>query len=468
LPFIASKATTAMKRNLTLLLGCATYLIMIGMAAALYKERTVFVDIAYHLFFLMKDQTWCIQNFRFGAACTQAFPLAAAKAGASLQTVALIYSLAFPIFYFATFLVIHKVLKNEKLALVFLLCNILMTTHVFYWIQSELPQGMALMFLYLALLDKVAQKETIPTYFVPLSCLLLFAVTFTHPLLLFPFMFVIGYWWLTRPGQRKLWLSAALSYLVFCVIKQLFFKTQYDSAALNGVSNFRELFPNYFTIQSNKNFVRYVLHDYYFLVILLALNCLYYLRKRSYKPMLLMLAAFGGYLLLVNITYHGGADQFYLENQYLVLTVFVALPFVCDILPAMKPRIPLIFVSVIALVGLVRIWHTHDFYTARLNWNRRLLAQTAAVPQQKLVIAPDKAPKDTLLMTWAASYEFWLLSTIEGGATRSVIIEDNTGEFDGSMGNNKAFISKWGVFDYNQFPQRYFHFTDSSSVYIKY
>lgn len=33
-------------------------------------------------------------------------------------------------------------------------------------------------------------------------------------------------------------------------------------------------------------------------------------------------------------------------------------------------------------------------------------------------------------MTWSSSYEFWLLSTIEEGVSRSIIIEEKENEFD--------------------------------------
>ncbi|MEZ5033101.1 MAG: hypothetical protein R2787_17065 [Saprospiraceae bacterium] len=34
-------------------------------------------------------------------------------------------------------------------------------------------------------------------------------------------------------------------------------------------------------------------------------------------------------------------------------------------------------------------------------------------PGQKLIVDDRLLPADTLLMTWASPYEFWLLSTLE-------------------------------------------------------
>ena len=177
---------------------------------------------------------------------------------------------------------------------------------------------------------------------------------------------------------------------------------------------------------------------------------------------------FSGYILLINISYPNGAEQFYLENQYLILAVFVLIPFVYEILPSIENRfVRSSIVIFICVVGLLRISNTHTFYTTRLNWNRNLLARTENLPNKKLVIAHDFAPKDTVSMTWACSYEMWLLSTLEQPYSRSLVIEEKAGELDWAMANNKTFISKWGCFDYSTLNKKYFKFSDTN-VYVKY
>lgn len=84
------------------------------------------------------------------------------------------------------------------------------------------------------------------------------------------------------------------------------------------------------------------------------------------------------------------------------------------------------------------------------------------LPQKKLIIPAQFAPMDTLLMTWGASYEFWLLSTLENNESRSIIIENDIYEFNWAKDNNKAFIAKWGNFDYQNLNKTYFKFNDTT------
>jgi len=236
---------------------------------------------------------------------------------------------------------------------------------------------------------------------------------------------------------------------------------------MGGLKNIISLFPNYFNVASNKNFFKYLLYDYYFLPICLLLNSISYTITKQYNKLILGLMFFVGYALLINLSYPTGADQFYLENQYLILSIIVGFPFAYDFLPSIKEgKTQILIIGFIALAGIFRIYNNHYMYTNRLNWYRKTLADTSALPQKKLVIPADKAPKDLLLMTWGSSYEFWLLSTIEEGVSRSIIIEETANEFDWAMSNNKAFIAKWGTFDYDKLNPEYFKFYDESP-YVK-
>jgi hypothetical protein len=456
-----------MDQKKVFILGLCTYSVLFIFSILFYKERTVFLDIAYHLFYILKDGGFAIQNNRFGAAITQLFPLAGSKMGLSINHIARLYSVGFILFYGTAFVIICQVIKNTKIALVFLVFSILMTTHTFYWIQSELPQGATFLFIFLAVFDNVLKGTTIPAYFNWISSSLLFIVCFTHPLLLFACLFAFLFFYLNYPPNRKLVLSTAVTYLTFYFIKALFFKTSYDTQAMGGLKNIFLLFPHYFNIQSNKNFLKYLLHDYYFLPILLVLVGIIYIKQKKHMKLGLMLCFFLGYIFIVNISNPSGADQFYLENQYLILSIFVGMPFVFDYLPTIKNKqIPIVIVSTIAIVGVIRICNAHQFYTRRLEWNRNLLYQTSLEPQKKLILSITKVPKDKLLMTWASSYEFWLLSTLEQGISRSIIVEETPNEFDWALNKNKSFIAKWGVFDYSTLDNRYFKFIDTT-FYLK-
>ena len=455
------------KKNI-LLAGIAAYAFLFLLAALFFKERTVFIDMAFHTFYIIKDGTFAIQNFRFGAFFTQLFPLLSSKAELPLTTVTFLYSISFVIYYLLLFIVLLKWVKNEAFALILLLFNTVMVTHTFYWVQSELPQGIAFGLVYAAVVQRLALKDKLPDYGAALLGVLLYVTVFFHPLMILALLYLLVFLMLHHPQRKKFFIYNIAAAITIAGIKSVFFKTAYDSQSLQGLSNFLKLFPNYFNLQANKNLVRYLLNDYYFVLLLLGWAVYFYIKNRQFLKLALMLFSFGGYAMLVNVTSPSGGAQFYFENQYLLLSVIVIIPFVMDILPRIKTlRLARGVVAGMLLISMVRILFTHDVYTNRLNWNREFLTKTEKLADKKIIIPAEKMPGDTLLMTWGTSYEMWMLSTLERGASRSVITEETKGEFDWMMGNNKGFITKWGIFDYSSLNPKYFRFTDTS-YYKKY
>jgi hypothetical protein len=450
-----------------LFIASLTFLTLLSLSCIYYKERTCFLDISFHLFYILKDGDFAIQNNRFGAFFTQSFPFIGSKFAVSLNNIAIAYSMSFVILPFLTFILIHLGMKNSKISVAYILFVMLMTTHTFYWVQSELPQAISFLFMLIALLDNIVNTDREPTpYFWTISSVLIFIVCFTHPLIVFPFSFVLTYYYILYPEKRKIIYVFGFFYFSILVIKSLFFNTPYESQAMGGIKNFANLFPHYFNLQSNKNLLHYFVHDYYFVIILFIAFLMYCFKQRLYNKIFLLSSYFVGFCFVVNVSYPNGAAQFYLENQYLILSFFVCLPFTFEVLPQIKnSKIQYGILCMIFAIGIFRIINTHQFYTNRLNWNRNLLLQTEVLPNKKLIISSSKAPEDTLLMTWASSYELWLLSTIEKGISRSIIIEENENEFDEAFLANKSFISKWEAFDYSTLNKKYFVFTDTTNYF---
>lgn len=449
-----------------LILGGAMFVALLVLSVVFFKERTAFIDIAYHLFCIVKDETFAIQNYRFGSFFTQLFPLLTSKLNCSLSTVAISYSISFIVLPLLTFLIILLGFKNTKVSIAYLLFVSLLTTHTFYWTQSELPQAMAFLFLFVAMLDNQIGKEKITKSLYFIGIILLTVVCFTHPLSIFAFAFLMAFYWLSFPEKRKLLYRISLAFAIIYTVKSTVFITPYDLKSVGGLSNFVKFFPHYLGLQSNKNLYQNLKHDYYIFVLATLLVCGYYLYQKDFKKLFLVVAAIVGYTFIVNIKFAYGDLQFYLENQYLLLGIFVGIPLSYDVLANDKFRkFSLSIVTIICFFAVFRIYNAHKTYTQRLEWNRNFLAKTAKLPQKKLIIPAAYAPMDTLLMTWGASYEFWILSTLESNQTRSIIIENDVYEFDWAKENTNTFISKWGNFDYHTLNKNYFKFSDTTSRY---
>jgi hypothetical protein len=121
----------------------------------------------------------------------------------------------------------------------------------------------------------------------------------------------------------------------------------------------------------------------------------------------------------------------------------------------MSKKWALLFILTVSVIRIVHIWNKHDFYSERVAFLKETLTK---YKDNKVIIEEDEVMKSKLLMSWATPYEFWLLSTIETGVTQSIVIIDRVEEVEWARPEKNKFITKWGVFDYNELPERYFNF----------
>jgi hypothetical protein len=330
-------------------------------------------------------------------------------------------------------------------------------------------QGVIFTIIYLAYIEYVLQQQKVNYWFYILSPLFLITIVFFHPLLPFVLLFGVAFLFLQYRIQFKILFTITIAFMVLYFIKSLFFKTDYDSSAMGGLNNFIWLFPKYFTIQANKNFIQYCLHHYYFIPLLFSAVAIFYFYKNAFLKLFLFGSFFFGYLLIVNVSHQGGGDQFYLESQYLILMIFLSMPLLYDVLPNISsPTITRSFLIVVLLVGIIRIYNTHFQYTERLNWYQKTITEINALPQKKVVLKQANLPMNKIILSWGSAYEFWLLSTIEQHKSMSIIIAENDAEFKDAIYQNTVFIGKWEHINYSDLKNtNCFIFTDSSfySIY---
>jgi hypothetical protein len=477
-------------RKQLLLIGTMSYLAMIVMAVILFKERITLLDGSFILFKLLSEGDLAIQVYRFGSAATQIFPLMASWMDFPLVSVMKIYSACFPIYFFVLFLICLLFLKKEKYAILLLLFNVGMVTHTFYWVIPEFQQGLSLLIVYFAFLEMGNEKgwNTKVLFWIS-NIFLLATLAFFHPLMIFPFMFFTGYLLLTSglhfmgisirfnipkletqsnspANHNNQFLISGLLFLFFFLIKTFLLKTPYDSHSMGGLKNFISLFPNYFTIPSNINFLNYLLKDYYLLILAGIIILTYCIKNKSYAQLIFIFGSFLGYLALINVSYPNGPEQFYIESLYLPLSLMVFFPLVDYVFRTLPKKILLMGLCAVIFIRLFHIFNTHHLYTDRVSYISQFLEETKNHENKKLIVAADQLDENKLLMTWGFSYECWLISTIETGETRSVVAKENPSELNWALGKNKSFITKWGLFDYKDLPEQYFVFRDTSNYII--
>jgi len=447
-------------------LGIAAYAVMFLFAIIFYKERIIFLDTAFVLFHMLKDGAFDVQIYRLGDAFSQIMPLLASKAGSSLNTIIMSYSVGLISSYFIPYIICGSILKQYRLALFILLLNLLFASDTFYWPISQVPQGMALLVLILALING-KEINSISLLRWALLLVLLVVLVFFHPLMLMVTGYALVFFFLSKDQffQKKMLYLIAGLFFVILIIKMTLFKVPYERHSLSGLKNFVRLFPDYIHLYSNKQFLHNCVTKYYWIPILSAGIIIVYARAKEWMKLGLFLAAMSGYFLLVNVSYPTAeTPQFYIENLYLPLGFFIVLPFLFDLAPLLEKRkLVMPVIVLIMITGCIRIYTTHTPYTARLAYERHLLDQYG---DKKVILAAAKVDTATLQMVWGSAYEFWLLSTSERGYTASINIDADAKKFGDAAYRKKSMVVTWDAFRYDQLDPRYFQFKDTTTGYI--
>jgi len=447
--------------------GILSYLLLFVLSVLLYKERIIFADMAYHLFYIITGNNFTIQNYRFGAIVTQIFPLLSYRAGLSLNSIVLIYSLGFTCYYFICYLLAGFVFKNYQVAIAILLLNTLFVTHTFYWPESELPQGLAFLLVFLAYF--LQQGRFVPLH---ISTCLLFSVVavFFHPMIFMVMTYLVIFIILSKDiiVDKKLLITTCIFFIATYIFKTVFYATGYDTQAMrnsaHGIVNFLKSFPQSLHSHANWLFWHNCVGIYCWIPILYLSLIGYYISTKRWWLFNFFLIAIPAFILFINISYpNQDTRDFYRENMYLPLSLMIGIPFVYHLLPVLnKKKIGLIVVLAISIIGCARIYHNHDIYTNRLKWERNFLNQH---PDQKIIMLKTQHLDDTLLMSWGSPFEFWLLSTTEQNKTASIIIADDISKEMWKASRRNEFATAWVMYPYNSLDKRYFKLTDSTSAY---
>lgn len=447
--------------------GILAFSVLLVLSVLFYKERSILLDNSFFLFEMLRLDEATVQRNRFIAGIPQMLPLLASRLSLSLKWVLVAYSASYVLYQFACYLVTGSLLKNYRLALSLLFVNTLLITHVFFWNLSELLLGIGLIFPLLALIAESEQKKPLVLLRL-LQATGIFLIAFSHPLIVFPFLFIIVFFWLSKNSgiSKKELAITCMIFLLLYSFKTLFLTDAYESESIDTAKNIKTLFTDIFTVYSNNHFLENWLHIYYWLPVTLLLTSVVYIKNKLWWKLSLLLIGFTGYTLLVNFSYPTyKTHEFYMENMYMVLGVIMVLPLVFDVFPMMNKKLVIAICLLIVCSSFYRINKTHHFYENRLSWYRGYLDKNG---DEKLIVSYNGKPEGTILLPWSSPYEFWLLSTLERGRSASIIIHENIDEIGWAYDNYRAFVGRWGVYPYKDLNPDYFIFTDTQRHYSVY
>jgi hypothetical protein len=455
-------------KRVVLLLGCTYFILSIGLSVQFAAERIAFGDAAYQLFTILRTKDFAIQVMRFGACCSQLFPLVGSWLHLDLKSIIFLYSISFEVVPFAIFLMLILYFDNIRLAIVLLLFKTLITTHTFFWVQSELLQGVPFLILFIAWLEHKIVSRFSTKQFVIFFVFHL-TLVFFHPLLLFPFLFCLSYilFFNTEGYFKKTVSTSLLLFIVISVIKTLLIKNTYDRSATSGLKNFLIHFPYYLNTPSNKDFIRFCVSEYYLLPLLTLILFIGLAIQRKWKLFAYTLLFIGCYFLMIQITnYNSELFHFRIESFYLPIVAMLSMVLVYEFNTHCHFKTLILPVNIVAICCFFyRIEKKATPYAAQVEWNRKFITQHS---NEKLVVDGKHLPSDTIMLPWTFTYQTWLISTVENGKTVSCLSTNDPHAFDWALSKKEEFITPWGNFEHKKMNQKYFIFADDSIGYKQY
>ena len=428
----------------------------LAVAVAFAYERTAFVDLALHLYDAVTSGI-TIRNYRFVSAITQSVPVGLFAVRAPIEVVQLGYSLAFPTLYAAAWATAHFALRARGWALAWVLMWGAFATHTHYWIQSELPQGLALFVVALGLIGYRASGGGRRALAGALQVALLVTAAFAHPLLVVPATFAFGLSLLLDWSRRRTVAAAAAAYYAAYAVRARFFATPYDESAGHFADGFGTVTRGDFP-PSVWRFVYDLGTDYYLFAAIVLLGPLLLWRSGAKLAAVWTLAAVGGHCGLVTLSYPTLATEvFYLENLLLPAGFMAGagLAFGWERASGFGVSRP-IALAVLAAFALRMV----DVYwlgcTTFRERRERLEALVDRYRGEKVVIPATDALERELIMTWAVSYEAWLVSARRREPTTGVLVVEDPEAHHWRAGEAERLSLLWHRDRYDELPEAYF------------
>ncbi|MEN0006569.1 MAG: hypothetical protein AAF798_20620 [Bacteroidota bacterium] len=441
------------------------------LAFIFYQERTLFTDIPYQTVLMINEGKVQVQVFRFGAAIVQLLPLLAIKLELPISTILTLYSISFPLLYLFIFILIVHPLKNPRLgwALIFLFTLIIFDG--FYWPSSEQQQGLAFLLLFFAV---VLRFPALKGLFLWVGLVIgLLAIAYYHPLIFIPFYFLMVFFgWSQKNLQHRNFLLLGLLLFLILVLKSQFSSNYYDDGKYTVFfNNLIDYFPNYFSFPSHQKFLQHSLKFWYFLPLLFTVVMLFYTYHRKWLKAALVVTFCFGTLLLLHIGSPKASYRFYAEVNYMPLVIFLAVPFLFDIVPTIRsPKWVLLLFAIIIGIRLNTIYHNHRPFTQRIQWLQQTInSESTQLKTNRLWMYEWDTPKEQLIMSWSTAYETLLLSSIDGPAhSKTLVIFPEVGPTRlQQLQTDSLFHSAIRMHSVEEFNPKYFQINQGPYMQIK-
>jgi len=456
---------TSPTRNKLRITGHLFFLVLIILAVVFYKERMLYADSAWYVFKIVNFSKLNVEAGRFSAIITQVLPLIIVRQELPLKFVILAYSVSFILVYYVVYIVCVYALRIEAAGIVILFVLVLGIRHNFYHPVQETLQGLVYTVLLFAWLKyPLTLKKTvfrIAIHFI-ISLLIIILCYFTHPMTLFPVLFILGYL-IVEKKDWKNYSAYALIILTLVVYSLKYLTTDeqsYEGQFFASFTDALDTMGNFFNLYSLKFFLKRLGGLYLFTMIIALSVTVSYLHQKAWLKFGYFLITSSGFFIIIVLTYHMGDSDMAMERVFMPLAIFVGIPFVHEFLEDYKKQnlLAYSFLLLVLFFSLLGISRTGSVYRERLAYLDELLETSSSFPGNKFIIEKGSTDMSKIIVPWAIGAETLLYSSLNSpDDARTIYMVDDLEEFQFDRNDSNLFLgaSFWRDWDASSLNQSY-------------
>ena len=434
---------------------------VLGLFAILLFEERLLADSSYYIFRVINNESFWVEHNRFILVFSQILPLIGVKLGFDLKTVLYLYSIGHVVFFYIIFLVTRYYYKSKEAGVFLLLLQTMGIMSGFFVPMFELYYCAGLLVLFSTILYYSNKKIDIAILIV-LALLILTGHPYTSILLvLILVLHAIQY------KNEYLWSYAVFLFIIIVVfVFKKYTASEYEQGKANAfISN---LFNADYNFQYFKLLSGFMFRYYKELLFMELITIIYLLFSKNYLKLTLVVLAFIGTLVMVNISYFGFGHSRYQEQVYFSLSFVVAYPFVIYLVKNKKLGFMISFLTlsyIIIIIRLFVIWGDRGYYTARVAQIKDNISTVRINEYSKFIINQDSL---TYNPNWSYPIETLLMSSYDNGSSITICTQEDMDYKDNKteIRPSQYMFRRWEIYELSRLNSNYFKLDNGDYIKI--
>jgi hypothetical protein len=417
------------------------FLFLFVYAAYFYLVR-LYSDTSFFTFKILAFEKFNIEAGRYTSFLSQIIPLILIKLHAGLKTVLMGYSVSIVLVFYGIFLICLYTFSSLRAGLLATTLMFLGVSDTSMYAVTEIFIGMMFSTMFYAFLEYYFQNEARfssarKSVLIGIGILIVPVCMFSHPSTLFPVLFILIFQAIDKNllKNKVIFLLIAAAVVTYGLKYLSIDKNSYEGDQISTLNNLFSILGNFTNLNSLHFFMKFVFKGVYVLpLVLFGITLVFYSIRRDYTKLAYSFAGTIGFFVLLMVIFSRGESDLGMEKNLIPLWIFIALPFIHDVLfydykiSYLKPAI----FALVVIAGLSGFYRATVIYGDRLSYIKQIIESASTTTNSKKIIIEKKnLNMDRLAGTWSIANESLLISSVNGPQfSKTIYLVDNLDEIN--------------------------------------